>query len=227
MPVAIGTQLLPEESFTKSRDPDNYYPTPLPFVQWMVNRVVDKYAWLSPRIATKVLDVGVGTGHFGAILAGQGYNVWGVENNLERYEARPHFLRRYDYIYQVDAAKLNLRETPVHLIIGNPPYTRGKKDEQSSTTDIILNLYHNVLCPSNGVMALLMPTTYRHGLNRSRLLPMPAAIIDLANRINFYSADGKGGSYPSAYYSIFIWEGSRNPEASWYVGYREVWEATS
>ena len=228
--VTVGNLQIEESSLTRDRDKANFYPTPIPFIQWMLETM--PYARpLAPFNGKKVIwfDAGVGTGNFGYCVKGKHPSdlVWGAELYLDIYKAMKNYHLFYDNLFPGDLADPLLLDVRPDFIIGNPPYTRGsKKNGIASTTDIVVNLY-NLLAPY-GEMMLLLPSNFRHGLERRKRifnnhLVCPTSIYDLSNRINFYTETGKGGSYPSEY-AVYYWQKGLIQAGPYYKGYAMKWE---
>jgi len=208
--IIIGHQIVDEDSIKDTRDKDNFYPTPLPFVEWMVDNIVLPVVG-HPINGKTILDPGVGTGHFGKVLHTAGFTVYGAEINLKRYSKMQNYLYVYEAIHRLSI--LSHMSMKYDFIVGNPPYARNL------TNNIVKHMWDNLLT-EDGQMFLLLPSNFRHGVQRSRVLPMPSKIFDLVNRVNFKTVDGKGGSYPGEY-AIFVWD--KNWDRDYYKGYRVEW----
>ena len=208
--IIIGHQIVDEDSIKDTRDKDNFYPTPLPFVEWMVDNIVLPVVG-HPINGKTILDPGVGTGHFGKVLCKTGAIIYGAETNLKRYYTMQNYFDVYKRIHRVSI--LSHMSMRYNFIIGNPPYARNL------TNNIVKHMWEYLLV-EDGKMFLLLPSNFRHGVQRSRTLPMPSMIFDLANRVNFKTAGGKGGSYPGEY-AIYVWDKSWDKD--FYKGYRVEW----
>lgn len=215
--VTIGHQIVQKESLTRTRDKHNFYPTPVPFIEWMLQFLWLNNILLKPELYQNVLDVGVGTGNWGKVYYKlTGIKIDGVEKYPERY-GEDHY-NVYRRILKQDI--MDVRD-PYSLVIGNPPYLKGNKTrKEPGTTELVDHILQNV-APFADV-ALLLPSNFRHGVERHTKLPRPSVIVDIANRINFQTETGKGGSYPGEY-CIMVWDNMHIPPV-YYRGYSALWE---
>lgn len=219
--VTIGTQIVKRSSITRERDATNFYPTPKNFLRWLFPTLVELNVYSKKDAESgnlRILDVGYGTGNWGTVWnETYGTRISGVEKYPNRF---PEDVQAWGYSRRIHADVRTIKE-PFDLIIGNPPYTRGnRKRDEISTNSLVLHLWKRAM-ENGSKMIFLLPTNYRHGVWRYNHLPLPSIIIDLANRINFQTVTGKGGSYPGEY-SVMIWEKGAYP--THYDGYRRMWE---
>lgn len=217
--VTIGHQIVPESSIKQERDVTNYYPTPVPFLNWMW-AYLEKNSYLPNLYSDHFsgLDIGTGTGNWGKTLHSRyGVRIDGVEKYPNRFKDTK-FGQEYRYLFHMDA--VNIRER-YSFVCGNPPYTRGNRKKGEPSTNQIVQYALNNIVTNDGMVIFLLPTAFRHGVWRKNNLPVPYAVIDLANRINFQSENGKGGSYPGEY-CLMIW--NKAVEKNYYMGYRVIWE---
>ena len=228
---AVGHVVLPKSSFENSRkrDKDNFYPTPVPFIEWLYTYVHNSGILRGLSHTSAVLDVGSGTGHWGKVWSRGYFNVYGIEKNAKRFPHPENYTAVYDGdVMDYTHTEFNL-EHPFDLVIGNPPYQKGTKS-QPSTGEIIEHVLSSKILSVGGVAVLLLPANFLHSIERYNLFftpkqhlrhsYMPKAVIHLANRINFYTEDGKGGSYPGEYV-VCLWD--KMTEGTTYTSYTEIW----
>ena len=179
MAIVVGTQILDESSIVRERDKNNYYPTPLPFVKWMLSEVLKNELYPRPMHLLNYLDAGCGTGNFGIGLNDlRCENVDGIELYYDRYKDDiPSSV--YKTIYVQDL--VDPIQKKYDVVLGNPPYTKKTK-KHSGTTDMVVNMYKTGL-RENGLMFLLLPASFVHGKERFEKLftseMMPYKVIHL------------------------------------------------
>jgi len=235
--IALGQLIVSADSVTDKRDEDNFYPTPTPFIDWLI-RWCDKNEDVSGTrdVSRKILDVGVGTGNWGKAYTDAGFDrIMGIEKNTRRFMTMPNHWDDYWHIHSGDLMQTTLSDfgmpkTGIRLIVSNPPYQKGVKGK-TSTADMVTYMLRNLL-HKEGTLICLLPSNFAHTIDRwqkffhadeeERTSIMPYAVINLANRINFYTEDGKGGSYPGEY-SVYFWRPSMKSE-NFYRTYTERWE---
>lgn len=229
--VALGQTIVDADSLTEERDTDNFYPTPIPFIRWLLHYCIknpDLSDFWSIDEEYAVLDVGLGTGNWGYVLSGLGFKwIEGVDLNIPRYADMENYHQLYDVLIHADVMKMHDRHPPYRFICGNPPYQRRTKT-QPSTADIVQRCLSDGMLHRHGVALFLLPSNFSHTVDRWERFfcrdsgRMPSAVINLANRINFKTEDGKGGSYPGEY-SVYIWS-KRNMHNDHYKTYTAYWQ---
>lgn len=225
--ITIGHQIVDSESIKDKRDKDNFYPTPIPFIEWLLNTVCETHPNISVKLGyllnhndPSVLDVGVGTGHWGQVFSRKTSNIFGVEKNFNRFYTHPE--TNWDSYVEVIGEDILKHIDRYDIVLGNPPYMRTTK-KVSGTTQIINHILDYNL-QKNGIAMFLLPSNFRHGTKRNKLFTFnkyPSVIIDIANRINFKDPSGKKGSYPGEY-AVFIWQNDGKDREA-YKGYRMEW----
>jgi len=229
----LGRTMVDLNNVDGQPDKDNFYPTPLPFLNWLFWRLQTNKDYRCTHLCTglcRTLDLGVGTGHWAVPISKikQKRYIHGIEYNMGRYMQMPNYHDLYDKIYKQNIMDVRLKPYDQYtFVMGNPPYQR-KRNGNPSTAEIVQYAFRHLLA-DKGTMVLLLDSRFSHGIDRYRKFfsqekQSPYAVINLANRINFYTETGKGGSYPTEY-SVFLWrKGERHNH---YKAYTEYWSDTS